>query len=71
MVEMLTLTFDEQVMRLVERGLVDDAAQFRKLLESARPIEEPERSVLTVSREVVPVAAAAARVERDRLCSAS
>jgi Family of unknown function (DUF5701) len=67
MVEMLTLTFDEQVMRLVERGLVGDEAQLRKLLESARPAEEAERSVLTVSREVVPVAVAAARVERRGL----
>jgi Family of unknown function (DUF5701) len=64
MVEMVTMSFDEQVTALLERDLVDDEAAFRALLESARPEEPAARSVLTVSREVVPVATAAARVER-------
>jgi hypothetical protein len=64
MVEMTTMPFDEQVAALCQRGLVDDEAAFRRVLESARPAEPAERSVLTVSREVVPVAVAAARVER-------
>jgi hypothetical protein len=64
MVEMATMAFDEQVTTLLQRGLVDDEAAFRRTLESARPAEPVARSVLTVSREVVPVAVAAARVER-------
>jgi hypothetical protein len=64
MVEVATMTFEEQVRTLLQRGLVDDEAAFRKMLEPARPVEPVARSVLTVSREVVPVAVAAARVER-------
>jgi hypothetical protein len=64
MVEMLTMSFDEQVTALLERGLVDDSAALRTVLESARSARPAERSVLTVSREVVPVATAAARIER-------
>jgi Family of unknown function (DUF5701) len=64
MVEMATMTFDEQVTTLLQRGLVDDGAALRRTLESARPAEPVARSVLTVSRDVVPVAVAAARVER-------
>jgi hypothetical protein len=64
MVDMETMTFDEQVTTLVRRGLVDDEAAFRTMLESARPAAPAGRSVLTVSRQVVPVAIAAARVER-------
>jgi hypothetical protein len=64
MVEMVTLSFDEQVTALLERDLVDDESRFRALLESARPADEATRSVLTVSREVVPVSVAASRVER-------
>jgi hypothetical protein len=62
MVEMKSLTFDEQVAALAERGLVDSALRVR--LDSARPAEAVEMSVLTVSRELVPVATAAAAVER-------
>jgi hypothetical protein len=61
---METLAFDEQAKALLERGLVDDEAKLRGILEAARPAEPVERSVLTLSRDVVPVAAAAARVER-------
>lgn len=64
MVEMVTMSFDEQVTALLERGLVDDESRMRTVLESARPAQEAPRSVLTVSREVVPVAVAAARVVR-------
>jgi Family of unknown function (DUF5701) len=64
MVEMATMTFDEQVTTLLQRRLGDDEAAFRRTLEAARPAEPVTRSVLTVSREVVPVAVAAARVER-------
>jgi hypothetical protein len=64
MVEMMTLSFEEQVEALVDRGVAGDEAEFRAVVEVARLPEPPERSVLAVSRDVVPVAAAAARVER-------
>ena len=57
---MMTLTFDEQVQALLDRGVIDDAAR----LEPARPAAPVERSVLVPGRDVVPVAAAAARIER-------
>jgi len=57
---METLTFDEQVAALVARGVIGDG----EALEAARPAAPVERSVLTPSREVVPVAVAASRVER-------
>lgn len=60
MVDMMTLSFDEQVAALAARGLAVDPA----VLEAARPAEPLARSVLTISRDVVPVADAAARVER-------
>jgi Family of unknown function (DUF5701) len=65
MVEMLTLNFDEQVTALVRRGVVDDEPGFRSMLESVRPATPAPRSVLTVSRDVVPVATAASRVVRE------
>ena len=58
------MSFDEQATALLERGLVDDEAALRAALEAARPRTAVERSVLTVSRETVPVAVMAARVER-------
>jgi hypothetical protein len=64
MVEVLTLSFDEQVEALVDRGVAGADAEFRALVEVARLPEPPERSVLTMSRDLVPVAAAAARIER-------
>ena len=64
MVEMMTLSFDEQVEALVDRGVAGDEAEFRAVVEVARLPEPPERSVLAMSRDLVPVAAAAARVER-------
>jgi uncharacterized protein DUF5701 len=65
MVEMLTLGFDEQVTALVRRGVVDDETGFRAMLESVRPGTPAPRSVLTLSRGVVPVAIAASRVVRQ------
>jgi Family of unknown function (DUF5701) len=64
MVEMLTLDFDEQVAALVRRGVVDEEHGLRSMLEPARPATPAPRSVLTPSRDVVPVAIAASRVER-------
>ncbi len=62
---MATLTFDEQLAALRQRGIGVDDVAFRTALESARPAEPAARSVLTMSRELVPVAAAAARIERE------
>jgi Family of unknown function (DUF5701) len=60
MVDMVTLTFDEQVQALLDRGVIDDAA----LVEPVRPAAPVERSVLVLARDVVPVAAAAALIKR-------
>ena len=64
MVEMRTLDFDEQLDVMASRGLVADAARLRPALECARPAAPVPRSVLTPSREVVPIADSAARIER-------
>ena len=61
---METMTFDAQAQALLDRGIVDDEARLRTILEAARPLEPVERSVLTLSRDVAPVAAAAAHIER-------
>ena len=50
MVELKSLTFDDQLAVLSERGLVGEAGQIRANLEAARPAESVELSVLTVSR---------------------
>jgi Family of unknown function (DUF5701) len=55
MVEMMTLSFEEQVGALTDRGLAVDPGGLP---------EPPQRSVLVLSRDVVSVADAAARVER-------
>jgi hypothetical protein len=65
MVEMRTLSFDEQLAVLSERGLLGDDWGFREGLESARPAEPQERSLLAWSRDLLPVADAAARIERQ------
>ena len=66
-VEMVTRGFDEQAETLLGLGLTDDPAGLRARLERARVAEPCERAVLTVAREVVPVAELAARVvRRDR-----
>ena len=63
-VQIETLTFDQQVEAMVERGIAADEQELRRLLETARPAEPAERSALVLAREAVPVADAAARVER-------
>ena len=65
MVEMQTLSFDEQLAALSERGVGVGEAAFREALETARPAEPQERSLLVWSRDVLPVADAAERIERD------
>jgi len=62
---MSTLAFDEQLAALRERGVGADAAAFAAALEAARPEEPAERSLLAWSRELLPVADAAARIERE------
>ncbi|HET6999205.1 MAG TPA: DUF5701 family protein [Solirubrobacterales bacterium] len=64
MVEMRTMSFDEQLAALSERGVAGDGPAFRAALESARPSETQERSMLAWSRDLLPVADAAARIER-------
>jgi len=61
MVEMMTLTFDEQRTRLAARGLPASP----KALASARVDPEPTRSAVAWSREVVPIAEAVELIERD------
>ena len=60
MVEIMTLSFDEQVERVAGRG-IPVVAPF---LMGARLEPERERSALAWSREVVPIAEAAMRIER-------
>jgi Family of unknown function (DUF5701) len=64
MVEVTTLTFEEQVQALLARGLAEDDAPLWGATEAARPVEPVERSVLVVARHVVPVATAASKIER-------
>ena len=59
MVEMMTLPFDAQRDALVRGGVADTVA-----LDAARPVTAAPRSVLVPSRTLLPVAEAAARVER-------
>ena len=63
MVEMKTMSFDEQLAALRERGVGE--AEFATALESARPAAPVERSLLAWSREQLPPAEAAARIERE------
>jgi len=65
MVEMKTLSFDEQLAALGERGVGAGQSEFEVALEVARPAEVEERSLLAWSRQVLPVAEAAARIVRD------
>ena len=65
MIEVLTLSLDEQVTTLVRRGVVNDETRLRSMLESVRPATPARRSVLTVSRDLVPVAVAATRIVRQ------
>ena len=61
-VEMATLSLDQQIDALAERGVPIDDATLSDLDPGAIPTTE--RSVLVLSRHVLPVAAAAAKVER-------
>jgi hypothetical protein len=64
MVEMATLAFDEQLEAMVKHRLLADSAALRSALEATRPAAPVPRSVLTPSRDLIPVADSAARVER-------
>ena len=63
MVEMMTLPFDDQRDALLRSGIADPDL-LRPALDAARLDAEAPRSVLTPSRALVPVADAAARIER-------
>ena len=65
MVEMRSLAFDEHLAALRERGVGSGDPAFEAALETARPGEPVARSLLAWSREVLPVADAAARIERE------
>ena len=64
MVEMMTLTFDEQLDALVAGGVAVDEGVLREAAEVARLPDAPTCSILTPSRDLIPVAVAAACVER-------
>jgi hypothetical protein len=61
MVEMMTLSYAQQIDAFAARGVGDGAPVLRALAEAGPP---PGPSVLTLSRDVLPVADAAARVRR-------
>jgi hypothetical protein len=65
MLEMRTIDFDAQLAALLRAAPDREADRLAAALEAARPAEEIERSVLTPARETLPVAAAAAAIERD------
>jgi hypothetical protein len=60
MVEIMTLTFDEQLARLAARGLPASP----ETLASGRMHPEPARSAVAWSREAVPIAQAVELIER-------
>jgi hypothetical protein len=64
MVEIKTLSFDQQVEALLERGLPMGREALLDAAAEARPADTPERSVLTLSRAVLPLAEAVAGIER-------
>lgn len=63
MVEMRSLSFEQQIAALAERGLASEP-RLRALLATAELPEPGERSLLAWSRETFAVADAAARIER-------
>jgi len=65
LVEMKSLSFDEQLAALRARGFGEGDPAFTAALESARPAEPAERSLLAWSRGVLPIADAAAQIERE------
>jgi hypothetical protein len=64
MVEIIPLSFDEQIAALRQRGLGASAAALRKCLQRAALPAQPPAAVLAWSRQVFPLAAAAALIER-------
>jgi hypothetical protein len=64
MVEMETLTFDQQVEALLGRDFAVSRQTLLEATAAARPEATLERSVLTLARNVLPVAAAATGIER-------
>ena len=64
MVEMKTLSFEEQMAALAERGLGGEA-ELAAMLAAARLPEPGERTLIAWSRELIGVADAAARIERE------
>lgn len=62
-VAMQTLSFEDQLRALAERGIGTEPRE-REALAAARPAEPLQRSLLAWSRETLAVAAAAARIER-------
>jgi Family of unknown function (DUF5701) len=62
-VEMKTLSFDDQLGALAERGIGVEPEE-RAALETARPAQPQQRSLLAWSRQTLAVATAAARIER-------
>ena len=65
MVEMRTIDFDEQLATMLRVAPGGEGGELASALESARPAEPVERSVLTALRETFPVTDAAAAVERE------
>ena len=61
---MMTLSFDEQVEALVDRGVAGDEAAFRAASRSRACPSRRSGRCLTIVARLVPVATAAARVER-------
>jgi hypothetical protein len=65
MIDVLTRPFEHQVDALVSLVGSDDRAALRAAVATACVEPEPERSVLTPARSLVPLARSAARVTRD------
>lgn len=65
MIDVLSRPFDRQVDTLVSLGPSDDGTALRSALATARVEPEPERSVLTPARSLIPLATSAARVTRN------
>ena len=61
---MTSLSFEEQADALLACGAATDAARLREALRSAGVREWPDRSVVSPSREIMPVAQAAVSVKR-------
>lgn len=59
--DVVTLSFDQQLEALEERGV---GSRITSQLGDTRPAESPERSILTISRDVLPVATAASHIQR-------